>query len=227
MNKFKTTVSVLCLAGLVSSFAMADFSDSFKKTETASNGFYVQGNAGLDIAELKLHKDSTVNNIVTKDVKGLKNNKLPMFGAGIGYKFNDFLRADVNAQYRGKTIKFSNKNDATKKGEIELKTIALFVNGYIDMNNSTIFTPYATAGLGTMLVHGKIVDKRDNVVAKLKDKHGYQATFAWNTGLGTRIQLTDKVDADIGYRYVSSAKATKKTVQYKAHEILAGVAYHF
>lgn len=240
MNKLKTTVSVLCLAGLVSSFAMADFSDSFKKTETASNGFYVQGNVGLDVADFKLFfndKDALDKN--TANIKGLKNNKLPMFGVGVGYKFNDFFRADISAQYRTKKVTLSNKNSAPNGPKVsgDIDSVALFANGYVDLSNSTIFTPYLTAGLGTMTIRNEVPMSNITVesdatgisITTKTSKAHTSTSFAWNAGLGTRIQLTDKVDADVGYRYVASAKAKKElgAAEYKAHEILAGIAYHF
>jgi opacity protein-like surface antigen len=167
------------------------------------NGFYVRGDAGVGF----------YNSIFT-------NNKIkvgPVVGAGVGYKFNDMFRADVSGQYRN--IIFQ-----SGPSKVNLSTYALLLNGYLDIQNNTKFTPYLVAGLGvayaTVDINGSRVTKKGKTTVPLP----------WNIGLGVRTKLTDDLDADLGYRYTKISNTSflnERSNILASHQVTLGVAYNF
>jgi opacity protein-like surface antigen len=132
-------------------------------------------------------------------------------GIGGGYKFDKFLRSDLMLHY---------KNTPT--------THSIMLNGYLDAKNETIATPYLMAGLGAG--HTTVKAKISNGNGKLK-----KVNFLWNAGLGCHFEVHDKVNLDLGYRYVQNfgklgskniAGTSVKLKRVHAHEIIAGAVYY-
>jgi opacity protein-like surface antigen len=123
---------------------------------------------------------------------------------GGGYKFNEFFRTDLMFQYRN----IKSKSGSTLKG----KSYSAMLNGHLDAHNDTIFTPYLMAGLGA----GRIKFK------------GYKTSIGinWNAGLGAQAKIHDQASIDLGYRYVSLAKAKPTKKRFTAHEAIAGLIWH-
>ncbi|MCH9753679.1 MAG: porin family protein [Alphaproteobacteria bacterium] len=194
---------VLLCASLIALSASAFASDS---------GLYVRGDIGA--SKMKLSEKVTPANKVTNDTK-------PVYNLGVGYNFNDNLRADLNAQLRNSEIE---KNGHSLKNS-EYKSKAVFLNGYYDFKNDTLFTPYVTAGVGFA----------KNSIEKLPADHTSKSNtnFAWNTGVGSKVNVSKNVDLDVSYRYsnLGNFKYTASNVEHKfkakAHEVMAGVIYNF
>ena len=76
------------------------------------------------------------------------------FGLGVGYKFNDWFRADVTGEYRGKANFHGSDNVAFTGGQgvdnySGSKSEWLFLaNAYVDLGTWSCFTPYIGAGVG-------------------------------------------------------------------------------
>ena len=140
----------------------------------------------------------------------------PVAGIGAGYQFNEFFRADVNAQYRNTPTKFK-----SSRSQIKNKSYAVMVNGSVDMPTSTMFTPYATAGLG----FGKLKKATTLSSGKTKDKSG----LVWNVGFGAKTQLQSNVGLDVGYKFVNlgEVKLPQGKLKVQAHELTAGVIVSF
>jgi len=176
MKKVLVCASLLALS--VSAFA------------SDATGVYVRGDIG-----------ASKTNFSAKSLKSIKSKVSPSYNVGVGYKFDDNLRADANL----KLLK-----SKMKTGEAKHKVA--FVNGYYDFKNESIFTPYVTAGLG--MTH--------NTSKTLAHKHNQ---FAWNAGLGSKINMSKNVDLDVAYKYSKLGKIEKARIH--AHELLAGVVYNF
>lgn len=131
----------------------------------------------------------------------------PSYGVGVGYKFDQNVRADVN-------LKLLNSKLSSSK----VKSKVGFVNGYYDFKNDSIFTPYVTAGVGI----AKNTVKGNGLTTKSR------TNFAWNAGLGSKINMTSNIDLDVSYKYAGLGKAVKvATNKLHAHEVAAGVIYNF
>jgi opacity protein-like surface antigen len=144
----------------------------------------------------------------------------PIFGGGVGYKFNEWIRADVTGEYRGKasfsaldfydtdgdlnTTDDQGTNDYTAK-----KSEMLFlVNGYVDVGTWHGITPYVGAGIGAS--RNTISDFRDANVTTGGGGYAGDASvwnFAWALHAGVGIQVTDRMTVDLGYSYVDLGDA--------------------
>jgi opacity protein-like surface antigen len=191
---------VLVCASLIALSASAFASDS---------GLYVRGDLGA--SKMKLSEKVTSTDKTTMKAK-------PVYNLGVGYKFNDNLRSDINFQSRTASDK-----DLTN---VTVKNKAIFLNGYYDFKNDSIFTPYVTAGIGASK------NKLSHLPTGFTSKPS--TSFAWNTGLGSKINVAKNVDLDVSYKFShlgnfegTNASNEKIKMNSKAHEVMAGVIYNF
>lgn len=220
---------LLGISALALTVALSSVADA-KKTN-----YYVRGDIGAAFSG----KLIDANDKSSKSLKKDKLNTAPVFGLGVGYRFNEMFRADLNGQFRSAKLNLSKNEESLN---LKIKSLAVFANGYVDIPNSTILTPYLTAGVGLAQNSGDFKhtvnnDQNKNVTFQAKKKFN----FAWNAGLGARAKLNENVDLDFGYKYVNYGKikfnpsktqgGQDKTVTMKksigSHQFLLGVAYNF
>jgi opacity protein-like surface antigen len=119
-------------------------------------GWYLRGDLGMSNQSVKrLDSPDPAFDLVTVHEKGFDS--APTFGVGIGYQFNNWLRADVTTEYRGGATFHgldsyvdgalpggfgSNDYRGTKSEWLTL------LNGYIDLGTWYSLTPYIGAGIG-------------------------------------------------------------------------------
>jgi len=196
--------------------------------ETKLKDFYIRADSGISIPA----KKAGSNNAPFLEDSKFKNSAL--YGVGVGYKFNDFLRSDVNLQYRNMHYKHRDNREGSVKQDT--KGYAIFWNGYLDAKNSTIITPFLTGGIGYSRLNpaNAVQDNTFDI-----DSYPSRSTnnFAWNLGAGSKISVTNNVDLDLTYRYVSLGKlafgnpanfgVAGKRFSLRNHEVTLGVAYNF
>jgi opacity protein-like surface antigen len=193
---------VLVCASLIALSASAFASDT-------SSSVYLRG----DVAASKAN---TAEKTSTGESRNLDWHK-PVYSAGVGYKFDNNFRADVNAQLR---------NSSKKNVTAEYKSKTVFLNGYYDFDSSSIFTPYVTVGAGyTQNTMDKLATGTESVKSK---------NFVYNAGFGSKINVAKDVDLDLGYRFVGLGKFKSKnasgittTTKTHAQELSAGVIFSF
>jgi opacity protein-like surface antigen len=112
----------------------------------------------------------------------------PMYSVELGYKFNKYLRAAFNPQYR--IIKFSDPNNTNGTSpNINASSLAAVFNVYLDLYNYSSFTPYAVAGAGVGSFSYKIKNSSEyqkshaDVAMNLSAGIGIQAALSHNMGL--------------------------------------------
>ncbi|QND50860.1 porin family protein [Phyllobacterium sp. 628] len=172
---------------------------------------------------------------------------------GIGYQFNDWLRADVTGQYRGKTefsaldyySNPSNPSNGSGTNEYHAKKSEwLFLaNAYADLGTFSGITPYLGAGIGAS--RNTISNFTDDNV--LNNGGGYAGSaskwnLAWALHAGVGIKATDRMTIDLGYSYVDLGDAetgpaynlngTTRNQPFKfkditSHDFKVGVRYAF
>jgi len=86
------------------------------------------------------------------------------------------------------------------------------LNGYIDFENGTAFTPFVTAGLGFARIDGEITvdgvtDDEDDTV------------LAFQLGVGAGYAVSDTVTLDCKYRYLY-------TDDFEFEDVALGMASH-
>lgn len=53
------------------------------------------------------------------------------------------------------------------------------------------------------------------------------SSFTWGGGLGVLFKAADKVDADVGYRYIGGLKVSDSNIKAKVGSLYAGVNFRF
>ncbi|MCT4654565.1 MAG: porin family protein [Cohaesibacter sp.] len=162
-----------------------------------------------------------------------------VIGAGVGYYFNQHLRADVTVDYR---------HDFKYKGAVvcggvcsyesnDFSAWTLMLNGYYDFGTWNSITPYVGAGIGLAYLTAK--DYKPGSPADQPFQDGSKTNFAWNLMAGAAIDLEEGWKIDTNYRFMSLGDAeTASTygngvssvnpVKYKdlyAHEFRVGLRY--
>ena len=146
------------------------------------------------------------------------------FGGGGGYKFNDWFRADITADYLDPFHYAANTSCGTActvNHETNVWRWDGLVNGYVDLGNWFGLTPYIGAGAGVAGTHqdgsigingsalaSGITDARTGtlVTSSVPSRTDYQ--FAWAAMAGFSYAFGPHMLADIGYRYLDLGRTT-------------------
>ncbi len=109
----------------------------------------------------------------------------------------------------------------------DVSNLAFLFNGYFDIKNPSIVTPYLSGGIGVARV-----DLSKITVTGIGDyttKSYDDTVFAYQVGAGVGIALTEKVTLDLKYRYfgTSDPKIDDTNVTNSSHNILLGLRYIF
>lgn len=163
----------------------------------------------------------------------------PLFGVGIGYEFNSWLRFDVTGEYRGKSLFIAqdrfpggngtfnvNSNQAaidaglpnaflpgTNEYTADIESWVGLANAYIDLGTYMCITPYVGGGIGlaSVSVLGlKDVNVPNNSVFYAADHT--ETNFAWAVYGGLAYEVNQSVTLDLGYRYTDLGDARSGTV---------------
>lgn len=167
-----------------------------------------------------------------------------IIGAGVGYRFNQYVRTDLTLGYRGGYEIDTGFNTAAANGTFKGDVSALtgMANVYVDVAKFGMFTPYVGGGIGFSRNTVDDVAIRTNTGATGTLEGSTETSFAWQLSTGVGIEVAPKWTVDVGYRYidmgqaksgdtmtlggVTSTGATSKG-ELRAHELQAGVRYQF
>ena len=152
----------------------------------------------------------------------------PLFGIGVGYQWNSWLRFDVTGEYRGKSLFIAQdrfpggngtfsvaSNDAdgtflpgTNEYTADIESWVGLANMYIDLGTYMCITPYIGGGVGlaSVSVLGlKDVNVVNNSVFYAADHT--ETNFAWAVYGGLAYEVNPSVTLDLGYRYTDLGDA--------------------
>ena len=219
---------------LASSVAAGDF-DIINAPEidvsrsTVAEGWYIRGDLGYTGWMKGADTDYTVYSpggtvFSRESFDSERFSKSFSYGAGMGYQFNNFLRADLttdffNGDHSGKSninLPCSASQPAgTSCGfnhKADYSAINIMANGYVDLGTYAGITPYVGAGAGvTNLRWGTLRSRaycedgsslcNDETYAegKLRGYDSWRFTYALMAGAS--VDLTNRVKLDVGYRF--------------------------
>lgn len=186
MNIFKTVL----LAGamslpLVSGANAADPNPDVPSDAATTSGFYLRGDAGASFLNWS----------------GGSNDTSWVAGGGVGYQYNDFLRMDATIDRSGAY---------TIAPGSTINTTALMGNVYVDIKNSTAFTPYIGGGIGYGWVSGPVYPGNNGLALGL--------------AAGVSVDMTTNLALDVGYRYRDIGSSLPHTQE---HQVTAGLRFKF
>lgn len=184
-----------------------------------SDGWYVTGKAGA-------------SRLVKSDVSGSATSGDASFDdgpvglVGLGYGFGPF-RAEGELGYRENDLKSFSGGAGAASGEV--RTWSMMANGFYDFNVGGSVTPYVGAGVGVARVDLDGISQGGTALADDRDD-----VFAFQAMAGLRVPLSDRLSADLGYRFFTtqnpdftSTGGTGFSGRYRSHAVTVGLAWQF
>ena len=182
-------------------------------------GWYLRGDIGFSNQKVdRLNNALDAGNFTSQ--QRLDFATAGIFGLGVGYKFNNWFRADLTGEYRGNSsfhgsdnITFDGGGGTTANGidnytATKSEWLAL-ANAYIDLGTWWCITPFIGAGVGVANV--RIANFTDNGFNNAGGTQNASAAFgstvskwnfAWAAHAGLAYQLTQNVTMELSYRYL-------------------------
>ncbi len=194
--------------------------------EVSTGGWYLRGDldfAFMQIRGVDYHAGGNLNSFITSEVDNTWS-----IGAGIGYQINNYLRADLTADYefssdfRGSTsgdcsAASNQPGSCTSADSSSYSMLILMANAYVDLGKYHGFTPYVGAGIGGAYVSWDTLNNTATCTATVcngsfpggpgttitASPHAGVASwrFAWSLSAGASYDLTSNLKLDAGYRY--------------------------
>jgi opacity protein-like surface antigen len=175
-------------------------------------GWYLRGDIGMSNQQFRGLNHiafATAPNFTFLDKGSFDSG--PIFGVGVGYQWNHWLRFDVTGEYRGKvgftaldrysdpagTTFFTNDYRGTKSEWVFL------ANAYADLGTWYGITPFVGAGIGFANI--RIDNFRDtNVIAGGGGwaPGGSKTNLAWALHAGLAYNVTPTFTVELAYRFL-------------------------
>jgi opacity protein-like surface antigen len=156
-----------------------------------AGGWYLRGDISYDFktkASVFLSTTSSSSTFFDADFDDTWN-----IGAGIGYVFNDWFRADLTGDYR-----FPADWDAAASS-VSVSTILL--NGYATLGSFSGISPYVGAGIGAAFVNWDTIDFPGFGLGPAAVDDDWR--FAYALMAGVSFDVTENLAIDTGYRFTS------------------------
>jgi opacity protein-like surface antigen len=177
------------------------------------SSWYLRGDIGFStqsVRSLYNRNYANYNSVVNVD-RGFDS--APLFGLGIGYNFNEWLRFDVTGEYRGKAnfhgfdigYNPAPHDDVYTGSKSELTFLA---NAYVDLGTWSNFTPFVGAGVG--ISRNTISSFRDISTSFGSAAYADSASkwsFAWALYAGVGYKVTKNLTLELAYRYIDLGNA--------------------
>lgn len=163
-----------------------------------ASGWYLRGDVGYSFNKsrgadyLRTDSGSPVNYSFTK--KSVEDNFL--YGAGVGYQVNNYLRTDLTFDYMAKS-KFSANGPLINGVNSSVRAYSLMANAYVDLGTYGRITPYLGAGIGGAHVKWEKLSSCGN--CEIDGEGNWR--FAYGLMAGASIDVTCNLKADVGYRF--------------------------
>ncbi|CAL7961668.1 exported hypothetical protein [Alphaproteobacteria bacterium] len=189
----------------------------------------------------------------------LKPRSSMVYGGNLGYQFYNNLRGEVAVLHLAKQ-KFENNiehYDEIKDSinvnldehlvRQEFSSTACFVNFTLHSEEFGKFKPYFTAGVGGSRNEAgdhNMYDENNYTSFKHKIKGKTSWYLAWNLGAGMGLNIRNRLDVDLGYKYLDLNHAPTSDIaieaddgiefktdpinpEFTAHAILLGIRFYF
>jgi opacity protein-like surface antigen len=181
-------------------------------------GWYLRGDIGFSNQSVKT-KDwhsypslLSLNQDNSFDTAGI-------FGIGIGYQFNNWFRADVIGQYRGKsnfhgTDRFTFSNAGVVTSGVDTYTGSksewlVLANGYVDLGTWWCVTPFVGAGVGfSQNTFSNFVDTNTPTLGVATGPAASKWNLAWALHTGLAYRVNPGLTVELGYSYLDLGDAT-------------------
>jgi opacity protein-like surface antigen len=178
------------------------------------SGWYLRGDIGFSNQMLGHLNQRTVTSNVRS--VGMGFDAAPIFGIGVGYTINNWLRMDVTGEYRGSANFHGSHNVANGSNSFvdnytARKSELLFLgNVYADLGTWWCLTPFVGLGIGGS--RNSISSFRDDglnlpgagppIASTTFGADASKWNFAWAVHAGLGYQVTPGLTMELSYRYL-------------------------
>jgi opacity protein-like surface antigen len=175
-------------------------------------GWYLRGDIGFSNQRVK-RLNNALDAANTSSSQRLGFDTAGIFGLGVGYRFNPWLRGDVTGEYRGNS-NFNGLDLVTFPGGFGAHTyhattsgwLAL-ANAYVDLGTWWGVTPFVGAGAGAARVSIANFTDLGNTSAGVPPGLGFadnlsKWNFAWALHAGLAYKVSSNFTVELAYRYL-------------------------
>ena len=231
----------LCLAGVASLAATASASNvahaadlllpppppvySPPPSPVFDGAVYLRGDVGVGIADLRTRQSTFDYAVPDARYEQHSLDDSGIIDVGVGYKFNNYFRADITGEYRTAAHysavesynqgAYFNPPDGTRGYDTysaSVRSVVGLVNGYVDVGTWYGVTPFFGAGVGIANVQvGNLIDLSPNGGFGLGGTHN-QTNFAFALMAGLDFAITPSLSLELGYRYLNLGNVNSGTI---------------
>lgn len=187
-----------------------------------AGGWYLRGDVGASVYTAPRYSATDGNNTVffnEAQTGGF------FAGAGVGYQFNSFLRADVTGEYRSTQLRLGSYFDfGTGNGDVtgrnfnltngNYNSAVVLANGYFDLGTWYGITPFVGGGVGVAFNYFQ--GFTDSGITNFVSPYTYNQptspgyfksksteSFAWALHAGLAYDVTPNFKVELAYRYLN------------------------
>ena len=177
-------------------------------------GWYLRGDIGFSNQRVD-RLNNALDTTLTSSVQTNNFNTAGIFGLGVGYKVNNWFRADITGEYRGNS-QFLGKDVNTFPGGVGTDTYhgtksewVVLGNAYVDLGTWWCITPFIGAGVGGARV--SIANFTDAGITNIGGLVSPSVAFgdnmskwniAWAAHAGLAYKVTPSFTVELAYRYL-------------------------
>jgi opacity protein-like surface antigen len=177
-------------------------------------------------------------------------------GAGVGYKINNWFRADITGDYTFSGVthgSYTIQNCCVFTDRTRIGGWTVLANGYVDLGTWSGITPYIGAGAGyaftevSQTLNQQFMTSASGALVPVTDPNTgspiinslpthTKGGFAWALEAGAAVAVAPSVQLDFNYRYLKIADAQiapdtsgvmARVKSIGAHQFRIGVRYMF
>jgi opacity protein-like surface antigen len=204
--------------------------------------WYLRGDVGVGVQTFNSFDHSQTNSvfvwpaswqIVQKDIQDTS-----IFGFGVGYEWNSWLRFDVTGEYRtkaafkatGSYVEFCPGGTCFDVNSGNYSSAVFLANAYVDLGTWWCITPFIGAGVGG--ARNMVSGVQDNgIIANGSVGFGYtqndsaQWNLAWDVTAGLTYNVNDNLKVDLSWRYLNLGSPQTAVVQCQNTNSCPGAFY--
>jgi opacity protein-like surface antigen len=214
-------------------------------------GWYLRGDIGFSNQKVRSVTPSFVDPTITVvSTQGLGFDSAGIFGLGVGYRVNNWFRADVTGEYRGNAnmhgldiVAFNGVTGFTDEYRASKSEWLVLANAYVDLGTWWCVTPFIGAGVGASRnTISNFLDVNTPNAGVAFASSASKWNFAWAAHAGLAYKVNPNLTLELAYRYVDLGDGVTgaltdftgftrgRTMQFKditSHDLKFGVRWNF
>jgi opacity protein-like surface antigen len=206
-------------------------------------GWYLRGDVGVGVQNFSTFDHGQTNSSFVWPASWTINQQdiqdTAIFGLGVGYELNNWLRFDVTGEYRTKADFFAlgSYREFCAGGGLcfdkltgNYSSAVFLANAYIDLGTWWCLTPYVGAGVGGAWNHTSGAQDL-GILSNGTNGFGFSTAdsstwnLAWNVQAGLTYNVSNNFKVDFSYRYLNLGSPQTAVVQCQNTSPCPGAFY--